>query len=51
MLSVILWIVGSYVGIGALLTYFLFSQTPHSDVGWLWLVLLWPLFIAAIIVG
>lgn len=52
--NVLLWTavaVGTYLAIGVVVTVVLLSQTPYSDNGWLWLVLLWPLFVYAIFFG
>jgi hypothetical protein len=46
MIEILLWVVGVYLVIGAVVAWIL-SETPYSGNGWLIIILLWPVFVWA----
>lgn len=47
-MTTLLVILGAYLAIGAGVALLL-SQSPYGAAGWFWIVLLWPLFVFALL--
>lgn len=49
-MSIFLWVVGHYLMLGALSSFYLY-QTKWRDNGWIIFTLFWPLYLHALITG